>query len=195
MNKKTLTASILLVAAATLFAGVIIAGAAEKAPKLKGTAYIAGHGGHLAVLNLATGELDRIVITGAGGEIAGQIAGLTLNPEEKEAGGGTHGQALVGGDLFVGLLNGKVMKYNLKSGELKDLGQVGKKFCGAVSGPDGKVYYEDMADGNVYVFDPVKGKASDTIAVGKAVCGIGWDKGDKHAFVTDMVQGKVFVLD
>ena len=195
MNKKTLTASILLVAAATLFAGVIIAGAAEKAPKLKGTAYIAGHGGHLAVLNLATGELDRIVITGAGGEIAGQIAGLTLNPEEKEAGGGTHGQALVGGDLFVGLLNGKVMKYNLKSGELKDLGQVGKKFCGAVAGPDGKVYYEDMADGNVYVFDPVKGKASDVIPVGKAVCGIGWDKGNKHAFVTDMVQGKVFVLD
>ncbi|MGA2193436.1 MAG: cytochrome D1 domain-containing protein, partial [Nitrospirota bacterium] len=59
----------------------------------------------------------------------------------------------------------------------------------------GDIYYEDMANGNVYMFDPVQGKTADVLPVGKAVCGIGWDKGDKNAFVSDMVQGKVFVID
>jgi DNA-binding beta-propeller fold protein YncE len=146
MKKGLLAVTIM---SAVLAIGVCVAGA-EDMPKLSGKAYVAGHGGHLAVLDLATGSLDRIVVGPAGGELAGQIAGLTLT---------------------------------------------GKKFCGAVPGPGGDVYYEDMADGNVYVFDPAKGKAADVIPVGKAVCGIGWDKGDNTAFVTDMVQGKVFVLD
>ena len=184
----------MLAASMILSAGVALSSAAD-APKLSGKAYIAGHGGHLAVLNLATGDISRIVITSSGGEIAGQIAGLTLDPNAKEPGGGTHGGALVGRDLYVGLLNGKIMKYGLDTDKLEDLGQIGKKFCGAVPGPGGMIYYEDMADGNVYVFDPAKGKAADKIPVGMSVCGIGWDKGEKHAFVTDMVQGKVFVLD
>ncbi len=58
-------------AAAALMATAGLA-CAEDAPMLSGTAYVAGHGGHLAVLNLATGDLDRIVITGAGGETGGQ---------------------------------------------------------------------------------------------------------------------------
>ena len=188
---------------AILSIGVAVSGAADKKaakgdssgmPKLSGIAYVAGHGGHLAVLDLATGDISRIVIGPAGGELAGQIAGLTLTAD-KESGGGTHGAAMIGRDLFVGMLNGHVIKYNLDKEELTDLGQVGKKFCGAIPGPGGNVYYEDMADGNVYVFDPVKGKTADSFPVGKAVCGIGWDKGEKNAFVTDMVQGKVFVLD
>ena len=195
--KKGILASIgLMSAAAVLSAGIVVAGAAEAAaPKLKGIAYVAGHGGHLAVLNLATGDLDRIVITGAGGELEGKIAGLELDAAHKGAGGGTHGQALVGRNLYVGLLNGKMMKYNLDKKELTDLGQVGKKFCGTVEGPGGNLYCEDMADGNVYVFDPKKDKAADVIPAGMSVCGIGWDKGNKEAFISDMVQGKVFVYD
>jgi DNA-binding beta-propeller fold protein YncE len=193
--KKGILASIgIMSAAAVLSAGIVVAGAAD-APKLKGKAYVAGHGGHLAVLDLATGELDRIVITGAGGETEGKIAGLELDPGHKESGGGTHGQALVGRNLYVGLLNGKMMKYNLDKNELTDLGQVGKKFCGTVVGPNGNLYCEDMADGNVYVFDPSKDKAADVIPAGMSVCGIGWDKGDKNVFISDMVQGKVFVFD
>jgi DNA-binding beta-propeller fold protein YncE len=180
----------------TVGISVSVAGEAAKGemPKLTGKAYVAGHGGHLAILDLATGDLDRIVVGPAGGELAGQIAGLTLTAE-KESGGGTHGQAMVGRNLYVGMLNGHVKKVDLDKGDVTDLGAVGKKFCGAVNGPGGNVYYEDMSDGNVYVFDPAKGKASDVIPVGKSVCGIGWDKGDKNAFVSDMVQGKVFVLD
>jgi len=205
MMKKGLIATMFMLAAVALLAiGVVCSSAGEKKaaassdkmPKLKGIAYVAGHGGHLAVLNLATGDLDRIVVGPAGGELAGKIAGLSLS-EEKEAGGGTHGQALIGRTLYVGMLNGHVKKVDLdsKDKEAVDLGPIGKKFCGAVPGPDNKVYYEDMADGNVYVFDPKTDKLVDTIPVGMAVCGIGWDKGDKNAFVSDMVQGKVFVLD
>ena len=190
--KKSLMMLLFMLAAVVVFS---VAAGAEDAPLLSGTAYVAGHGGHYAVLNLATGDLDRIVVTGAGGELEGQIAGLSLDPAHKSSGGGTHGAALIGRDLYAGLLNGKVMKYNLDTQKLVDLGQVGKKFCGAIPGPDGDIYYEDMADGHVYVFDPAKDKAADSFPVGMAVCGIGWDKGDKHAFVSDMVQGKVFVLD
>ncbi|HLB25198.1 MAG TPA: cytochrome D1 domain-containing protein, partial [Nitrospirota bacterium] len=156
------------------------------APKMTGIAYVAGHGGHLAVLNLANGELDRINVTPPAG----------LNAEGKPNPiVGTHGQVLKGRDLYIGLLNGKIMKYNLDSGELKELAQHGKKLCGAVTGPDGNIYFEDMADGNVYVFDPVKDKPSDVIPVGKSLCGIGWDKSGRYAFVTDMIQGNVYVLD
>jgi len=199
--RKGIFASVLLAAAVMVITmGVAVSGAGEKKasvmPKLKGKAYIAGHGGHLAVLDLATGDLDRIVVGPAGGETEGIIAGLNLDPGHTAAGGGTHGQALIGRNLYVGMLNGTVKKVNLdKPDEVIELGQVGKKFCGAVEGPGGNVYYEDMADGNVYVFDPKKEKAADVIPVGKSVCGIGWDKGTKHAFVSDMVQGKVFVLD
>lgn len=194
MTKYGKFTSIAMFAAVALLS-ISVSAATAGGPAFKGVAYVAGHGGHLAVLDLATGDLGRVVITGAGGEIAGEIAGMVLNPEEKEPGGGTHGQALIGRNLYVGLLNGKVMKYNLDTETLTDLGQVGKKFCGAVTGPDGNVYYEDMADGNVYVFSPEKEKTADVIPVGKAVCGIGWGKDNKKAFVSDMVMGKVFVLD
>lgn len=190
--KKSLMALFFMLAAAAVFS---VAAVAEDAPLLKGTAYVAGHGGHYAVLNLATGDLDRIVVTGPGGETEGQIAGLNLDPAHTKPGGGTHGAALIGRNLYAGLLDGKIMKYNLDTQKLTDLGQVGKKFCGAIPGPDGDIYYEDMADGHVYVYDPSKDKAADVIPVGMSVCGIGWDTGDKHAFVSDMVQGKVFVLD
>jgi hypothetical protein len=192
--KKGIMATVFTLAAVMILS-VTVAMATDIAPGFTGTAYIAGHGGHLAVLDLSNGDLSRIVITGAGGELEGQIAGLSLDPEHKSSGGGTHGAAMIGRNLYVGLLNGKVMKYNLDTEELTDLGQVGKKFCGAVPGPDGNVYYEDMADGNVYDFSPSKEKTADVIPVGKAVCGIGWGKDNKKAFVSDMVMGKVFVLD
>jgi hypothetical protein len=205
MRNKSLFASVIMMAAVMVLGiGVMMSSAADKAktadsssmPKLSGVAYVAGHGGHLAVLNLATGDLDRIVVGPAGGELAGQIAGLTLTAE-KESGGGTHGQALVGRTLYVGMLNGHIKKVDLDSKDKTavDLGLFGKKFCGAVNGPDGKIYFEDMSDGHVYIYDTKTDKLADSIPVGAAVCGIGWDKGDKNAFVSDMVQGKVFVLD
>jgi hypothetical protein len=166
---------------------------------LKGTVYIAGHGGHLAVVDLATLkeptdiEKDRIVLTEAGSEMEGKIAGMDF--EQVKKGGGSHGSAIVGGKLYAGLLNGKVIVVDTKTGKKEKTLDVGKKFCDAVAGPDGNIYFEDMADGHVYVFDPKGLKTVDKMPVGKAVCGIAWTKGLKKAYVSDMPVGVIYVID
>jgi WD40 repeat protein len=174
-------------------------GSSEAARGMKGTAYIAGHGGHLAVIDLATLkeptdiDKDRIVITEAGSEMEGKIAGMDFEAVKK--GGGSHGSALVEKKLIVGLLNGKVVSYDLTTGKKSAPMDVGKKFCDAMVGPDGNIYLEDMADGNVYIFDPKGMKVVDKMPVGKAVCGIAWTKNLEKAYVSDMPLGVVYVID
>lgn len=190
--------------------------AAEKAPAVvakvtlskkpitfDGVAYIAGHGGHLAIIDMRTMkaptdiEKDRIVITEAGGEMEGKIAGMSF--EEVKKGGGSHGQAIVAEKgkkvLVAGTLNGNVYKVDLTTGKKSGPYKVGEKFCGAIVGPDGKVYLEDMADGHVYVWDSSTLKTADKMPVGKALCGIQWTKNAKKAFITDMPTGTVYVYD
>ncbi|HUJ19377.1 MAG TPA: cytochrome D1 domain-containing protein [Nitrospirota bacterium] len=171
----------------------------QAATGLKGTVYIAGHGGHLAIVDLATLnpptdiEKDRIVLTEAGSEMEGKIAGMDF--EQTKKGGGSHGSAIVGGKLYAGLLNGKVIVVDMKTRKKIETLDVGKKFCDAVVGPDGNIYFEDMADGNVYVWDPKGMKTVDKMPVGKAVCGIAWTKGLDKAYVSDMPLGVIYVLD
>ncbi len=168
------------------------------------TAYIAGHGGHLAVIDMRTMksptdmEKGRIVIAEAESEMQGTVAGMKFEKLEGE-GGGTHGQALVGGKgkkvLVVGTLNGNVFKVDLATGKKEGPFKVGEKFCGAIVGPDGNVYFEDMANGNVYIWDADKLKTVDKMPVGKAVCGIQWTRNKKKAYITDMPTGVVYVYD
>lgn len=172
-------------------------------PTFNAVAYIAGHGGHLAVIDLRTlkppvdAEKDRIILTEAGSEMEGTIAGMTFEAIKKA--GGSHGQVLTKeGDkkyLVAGTLGGDVYKIDMATGKKEGPVKVGQKFCGAIMGPDGNVYFEDMADGHVYVFDPVKLKTVDKMPVGKAVCGIQWTKNNKKAYITDMPTGTVYVYD
>ena len=167
------------------------------------TAYIAGHGGHIAVIDMKTMksptdmEKGRIVLTEAGSEMEGVIAGMSFEEVKKQ--GGTHGQSIVTEKgkkvLVAGTLSGDVYKIDLASGKKSGPYKVGKKFCGAIVGPDGKVYFEDMADGHIYVWDSEKLKTVDKMPVGKAVCGIQWTKGAKKAYITDMPTGIVYVYD
>lgn len=168
-----------------------------------GIAYIAGHGGHIAVIDMRTMkpptdiEKDRIVLTEAGSEMEGKIAGMSFEQVKKS--GGTHGQAIVtekGQKILVaGTLDGNVYKIDLATGKKQGPFKVGEKFCGAIVGPDGKLYFEDMADGNVYIWDADKLKTVDKMPVGKAVCGIQWTKNAKKAYITDMPTGIVYVYD
>ncbi|MDA8100179.1 MAG: hypothetical protein M0042_11170 [Nitrospiraceae bacterium] len=192
----------IIVLAVAAIAGVsLLLTNAEAASGLKGTAYIAGHGGHLAVIDLATlkeptdVDKDRVVITEAGSEMEGKVAGMDFEAVKK--GGGSHGSALVGKKLIVGLLNGSVVEYDTVTGKKSAPMPLGKKFCDAVMGPDGNIYFEDMADGNVYIWDPKGMRAVDKMPVegGKAVCGIAWTKNRDKAYVSDMPQGIVFVLN
>jgi len=73
---------------------------AAKAPTFDAIAYIAGHGGHIAVIDMRTmkppTDMDkgRIVLTEAGSEMEGKIAGMSF--EEVKKAGGTHGQSIDG---------------------------------------------------------------------------------------------------
>jgi len=175
----------------------------EKKITFDGIAYIAGHGGHIAVIDMRTMksptdiEKDRIVLTEAGSEMEGKIAGMDF--EEVKKSGGTHGQAIVTEKgkkiLIAGTLGGNVYKIDLATGKKEGPFKVGEKFCGTVVGPDGKVYFEDMADGNVYVWDADTLKTVDKMPVGKAVCGIQWTKNAKKAYITDMPTGVVYIYD
>lgn len=174
---------------------------AAKPPTFDATAYIAGHGGHIAIINMKTMkaptdiEKDRIVLTEAGSEMEGKIAGMSF--EEVKKSGGTHGQAIMPGTkiMIAGTLSGDVYKIDLKTMKKEGPMKVGEKFCGAIVGPDGKVYFEDMANGNVYVWDAKTLKTVDTMPVGKAVCGIQWTKNREKAYITDMPTGTVYVYN
>jgi hypothetical protein len=130
---------------------------AAKIPTFNATAYIAGHGGHLAIIDMNTMkppmdvEKDRIVLSEAGSEMEGKIAGMSF--EEVKKSGGSHGQALVTEKgkkvLVAGTLAGNIYKIDLASGKKEGPFKVGEKFCGAIVGPDGNIYFQDMANGNV----------------------------------------------
>jgi len=168
-----------------------------------GIAYIAGHGGHIAVIDMRTMksptdvEKDRIVLTEAGSEMEGKIAGMSF--EEIKKAGGTHGQAIITDKkkkiLVAGTLDGNVYKIDLSTGKKEGPFKVGEKFCGSILGPDGNIYFEDMANGNVYAWDAKKLKTVEKMPVGKAVCGIQWTKNHKKAYITDMPTGIVYVYD
>jgi hypothetical protein len=176
---------------------------AAKIPTFDATAYIAGHGGHLAIIDMKTMkpptdiEKDRIVLTEAGSEMEGTIAGMSF--EEVKKSGGSHGQELVLQKgkkyLVAGTLAGNVYKVDLATGKKEGPIKVGEKFCGAIAGPDGNIYFEDMADGHVYVWDSKSLKTVDKMPVGKAVCGIQWTKNKKKAYISDMPTGIVYVYD
>jgi len=176
---------------------------APKTPTFDAIAYIAGHGGHIAVVDMRTMqaptdmEKGRIVLTEAGSEMEGKIAGMSFEEVKKQ--GGTHGQALVTEKgkkvLVAGTLSGDVYKVDIASGKKSGPYKVGDKFCGAIVGPDGKIYFEDMANGNVYVWDSTTLKTVDKMPVGKAVCGIQWTHDKKKAYITDMPTGIVYIYD
>jgi DNA-binding beta-propeller fold protein YncE len=175
----------------------------DKIPTFNAVAYIAGHGGHLAVIDMRNmkSPMDmgkgRIVLVDAGSEMEGKIAGMSF--EEVKKAGGSHGQVLVKEKgkkvLVAGTLSGNVYKIDVATGKKEGPFKVGEKFCGAIAGPDGNIYFEDMADGNVYVWDSKKLKAVDKMPIGKAVCGIQWTKNAGKAYITDMPTGIVYVYD
>lgn len=176
---------------------------AAKIPTFDATAYIAGHGGHLAIINMKTMkaptdvEKDRIVLAEAGSEMEGKIAGMSF--EEIKKAGGSHGQALISAKgrkvLVAGTLAGNVYKIDLGTGKKEGPFNVGEKFCGAIAGPDGNIYFEDMANGSVYIWDAKTLKTVDKMPVGKAICGIQWTKNNKKAYIADMPMGIVYVYD
>lgn len=216
--KKSVVIGLVILGIVALFAGMSMHSAVEaadvavveakdapaaKIPTFNATAYIAGHGGHLAIIDMKTMkapvdvEKERIVLSEAGSEMEGKIAGMSF--EETKKAGGSHGQELITENgkkvIVAGTLAGNVYKVDLASGKKEGPIKVGEKFCGAIAGPDGNIYFEDMADGHIYVWDAKTLKTVDKMPVGKALCGIQWTKNKKKAYISDMPTGVVYVYD
>ncbi|KWT82513.1 YncE family protein [Candidatus Magnetominusculus xianensis] len=167
--KKYLVLALLVFA--VMAAGVI---SAEEAPKLSGIAYIQTHGGHVAVLDLATGDLARYT--------HGKPADtLQLSPDKKT--------------IHVFSLDGHEKDIDVETGKQTEWVKVGKKHCGSAIAADGTIWVSDMADGHIYVFDPKERKLVDSFPVSKSICGVNFSKDFKTAFVSDMPGAFVSIVD
>jgi DNA-binding beta-propeller fold protein YncE len=142
--------------------------------KLSGLAYIQTHGGHVAVVDLATGDLKRIV--------HGKPAdALTLSPD--------------GNTLYVFSLDGNAKEINLKSGQQSEWMKLGNKHCGSNIAPDGTIWVSDMKDGSIYIYDPRSKKLADVIPVSKSICGVYFSEDGKTAYASDMPGGFISIID
>ncbi len=168
--KKNLFVLILAVSVIAFF-GFTPADAKE--PKLSGVAYIQGHGGHIAVLDLATGDVARY-------DHGKECDALELSPD--------------GSKIYSFSLDGFSKEIDIASGKQTDWAKFGKKHCGTATDPKtGNIWVSDMADGHVYIYDPKTKKLVDKFPVSKSICGINI-KGDR-AFITDMPGGFINIVD
>lgn len=147
---------------------------AEHGPSLSGVAYVQGHGGHIAVVDLATGNVARI----SHGKPSDAI---TLSPDDNT--------------IYTFSLDGEGTEIDLKEGKVSPWMKIGKQHCGSAIAPDGTIWVSDMTDGHIYVYDPKKHKLKDSFPVSKSTCMIAFSKDGKKAYVTDMVGAYVSVVD
>ncbi|MBF0517965.1 MAG: hypothetical protein HQK97_12805, partial [Nitrospirae bacterium] len=147
---------------------------AEDAPKLSGVAYIQTHGGHVAVMNLATGELARYT-HGKPSDT------LQLSADKKT--------------IYVFSLDGFEKEIDVETGKQSEWQQIGKQHCGSAIAPDGNIWVSDMTDGHVYVFDPKAKKLVDSFPVSQSICSINFSKDGKTAYIADMPGGFVSIVD
>lgn len=182
MSKK-LVIAVMALSLIVLGTGLAFAGEASSSgagssydfsPQLSGMAYLQTHGGHVAVVDLATGNVKRIVH----GKPSDAV---TVSDDGKM--------------MYVFSLDGHAKEINLVSGKQTDWMKLGNKHCGSMTAPDGTVWVSDMKDGSIYIYDPKKKKLADVIKVSKSICGIDFSKDGKKAYVSDMPGGFVSIVD
>ncbi len=169
MKKMLFLVAIVIVV--TMFIGTP---GAHAAVDLNGVAYIQGHGGHIAVLDLKTGVAKRIV--------HGKPSdALTVSADKKT--------------LYAFSLDGFSKEISLETGAQTEWAKLGKKHCGSNIAPDGTIWVSDMADGNIYVYDPKTKKLADSFPVSKSTCAVTFSKDGKVAYVSDMPGGFTSIVD
>lgn len=187
MTKKSLgvlvlSLSLLVFGLAVADAGVEAGGYGGKAgratydfsPQLSGMAYIQTHGGHVAVVDLSTGETKRIV--------HGKPADAVTVSED-------------GKMMYVFSLDGHAKEINLQTGKQTEWMKLGLKHCGSNTAPDGTIWVSDMKDGSIYIYDPKKKKLADKIKVSKSICGVFFSKDGKTAYASDMPGGFITIIN
>lgn len=166
--KKTLFAAFATMTLA--FTGTQTASALE----LSGIAYIQGHGGHVAVVDLATGAVGKY-------QHDKPSDAVTLSKDGKT--------------LYNFSLDGFSKEIDVDSGKQTEWVKFGQKHCGSNYAPDGTIWVSDMKDGKIYIYDPATKKLVDSFEVGKSTCGVNFSKDGKFCYVSDMPGGYVAVVD
>ncbi|MBF0553038.1 MAG: YncE family protein [Nitrospirae bacterium] len=140
----------------------------------KGIAYVAGHGGHIAVINLKNEDVAFI-------QTGKPLFGILLSPD---------GNTIFG---FTG--DGYVKEISVITGIQTSWIKLGKKLHGSAFAPDGMIWTTDMNDGNIYIYDPKTHKLSDSFSVSKSTCGVSFSKDGKTAYIADMPGGFINIVD
>ncbi len=147
---------------------------ASHALDLQGIAYVQGHGGHIAVVDLATGKVGRF-------QHDKPSDAVTVSKD--------------GNTLFAFSLDGYAKEIDVNTGKQSEWSRLGKKHCGSNFAPDGTIWVSDMKDGHIYVYDPNKHKLVDSFPVAKSICGINFSKDGKYCYASDMPGGFIAVVD
>ncbi len=167
MKKKILAAFATM---ALAFTGVRAASALE----LKGIAFVQGHGGHVAVVDLATGAVGRY-------QHGKPSDAITLGKDGKT--------------LYNFSLDGYAKEINIDTGKQSEWVKLGQKHCGSHYAPDGTIWVSDMKDGKTYIYDPKTHKLVDSFPVSKSTCGINFSKDGKLCYISDMPGGFISIVD
>lgn len=169
--------------------------AAELKPLYKGTVYSATRGGHMVITTI-TIDPNRELISGA---VAGRLAmpnneqadALEMSKDQKYIYYPTWDTSTLYTVDITNRINPKVVA------EKKILDKP-TKMCGSQIGPDGKLYFSSMAQGDVHKFDinnPLDAKLMDRLYKTNYLCGVQMMPNGNEIWTSDMKDHKLYVYD
>lgn len=161
----------------------------------KGYVYSATRGGHMV--------MTEITIDGRRDLISGSVAGrmpipnneqadaIEMSPDQKYIYYPTWDQSIL---YVIDITN----KLNPKVVAEKKIFDKPTRHCGSHWGPDGKLYFSSMAQGDIHKFDvsnPLDPKLMDRLYKTTYLCGVQVLENGKYVWTSDMKDHKVYVYD
>ena len=169
--------------------------AQDKKPVYKGTVYSATRGGHM-VFTTITIDSNTDLISGS---IAGRMP--LPNSEQADALEMSADQKTIyyptwdTSTLFTIDISDK---NNPKVVSEKKVFDKPTRYCGSVIGPDGKLYFSSMSNGDISKFDisdPRDAKLMDRLYKTTYLCGVQVTESGKYVWTSDMKDHKLYVYD
>lgn len=169
--------------------------AQDAKPLYKGTVYSATRGGHMVITTI-TIDPNKDLITGS---VAGRLP--MPNNEAADALEMTADQNTIYYPTWDASMLYTIDISNRKTPKViaeKKVFDGPTRFCGSVIGPDGKLYFSSMAEGDVHKFDisdPKDAKLMDRLYKTTYLCGVQVLDNGKYIWTTDMKDHKLYVYN
>jgi len=187
--------TLIAVAGYFFFAPVGDLSAQDAKPLYKGTVYSATRGGHM-VFTTITIDPNREMISGS---VAGrmpipnneQADAIEMSPDQKYIYYPTWDQSML---YVIDIAN----KTNPKVVAEKKIFDKPTKHCGSHWGPDGRLYFSSMAQGDIHKFDvsnPLDPKLMDRLYKTTYLCGVQALENGKYVWTSDMKDHKIYVYE